>query len=671
MRARLASAVMSRRQMLLAASAASAFGIAGPAMARQAGAYPLDDFFVLETYVAAALSPSGAKVAMVRQQPEGDGRRTSLEILDAANPTGPRTGVPIGPHEVQSLEWASETRVVVRLIMRATAALRGSAATYMQPEVYEIQSRRVVSIDVNTGHSAMMFEGTGQRVRASLDLGWIVDMLHDEPDHVLMAAWEASGILALHRVNITTGQAQLVERGTRNTFGWYTQNGVAVIRRDVNGRGNVERVYARAPGESDWRFVRQVRIKDAPEFAWIAPTERPGVGLVMARLEGEDVESVRELDLRTLAFGPPISQRTARDVSFGLRDHRDHYLGAAYYQDRLEYDFAETQLAPHHRAMNQFFGGNCNVAIEDTSQDLNRILVSVDGPQEPGAWYLYDRAARHFEYLGSRRMLEGPRLGTAEVLRVPTRDGAEIEAILTRPASGAPGPLVVLAHGGPEVRDYYGWDRQAQVLAAQGWWVIQPNFRGSGGYGHAFAQAGWRRWGERMQEDIEDAVAFAIAQRGLPADKVAIMGTSYGGYAALMGAVRRPDLYKAAIGICGVYDLPDMLATERRDDDSSDQIIYRFWVDRIGDPTTDRAALEAASPRQRAAEIACPVLLVHGDQDYVVSVMQSTGMRDALNRAGKTVEYVPVVNGGHADWEDDAEARLQARYLRLLRSVFA
>jgi len=201
--------------------------------------------------------------------------------------------------------------------------------------------------------------------------------------------------------------------------------------------------------------------------------------------------------------------------------------------------------------------------------------------------------------------------------------------------------------------------------------VIQPNFRGSGGYGHAFAQAGWRRWGERMQEDIEDAVAFAIAQRGLPADKVAIMGTSYGGYAALMGAVRRPDLYKAAIGICGVYDLPDMLATERRDDDSSDQIIYRFWVDRIGDPTTDRAALEAASPRQRAAEIACPVLLVHGDQDYVVSVMQSTGMRDALNRAGKTVEYVPVVNGGHADWEDDAEARLQARYLRLLRSVFA
>lgn len=667
----LASAAMSRRQMLLAAGAASAFGMSGPALARQTGAYPLDDFFALETFVAAALSPSGAKVAMVRQQPEGDGRRASLEVIDAANPSGPRTGVPIGPHEVQSLEWASETRVVARLILRATAAMRGSASTMIAPEVYEIQSRRVVSIDVNTGESAMMFENTGQRVRATLDLGWIVDMLHDEPNHVMMAAWEPVGILALYRVDITTGQAQLVERGVRNTIGWYTQNGVAVIRRDINARGNVERVFARAPGETEWRFVRQVRVKDAPEFAWIAPTDRPGVGLVMARLDGEDVESVRELDLRTLAFGPPISQRTGRDVAFGLRDHRGQYLGAAYYQNRLEYDFADAQLAPHHRAMNQFFGGNSNVMVDDVSQDLNRILVSVDGPQEPGAWYLYDRAARHFEYLGSRRSFEGPRLGSAEILRVPTRDGAEIEAVLTRPPGGAPGPLVVLAHGGPEDRDHYGWDRQAQILAAQGWWVLQPNFRGSGGYGHAFAQAGWRRWGDRMQEDIEDAVAFAIAQRNLPADKVAIMGTSYGGYAALMGAVRRPDLYKAAIGICGVYDLPDVLAAQRRDDDSSDQIIYRFWVDRIGDPTADRATLDAASPRQRASEIACPVLLVHGDRDGVVPVLQSTRMRDALNSAGKTVDYVPVVNGGHADWEDDVEVRLQARYISLLRSAFA
>lgn len=661
---------LSRRGLLACAGMAGLLAAAGPAAARQATPHGMEEFFALETYVAAALSPSGAKVAMVRQQPDGEGRRTSLEVLDAANPTGPRTGVPIGPHEVQSLEWASENRVVVRLVMRASDALR-SARSSIAPEVYEIESRRVVSIDVNTGESAMMFEGTGQRVRSTLDLGWIVDMLHDEPDHVLMAAWEPTGALALYRVNILTGQAELVERGTRNTFGWYTQNGVAVIRRDTNTRGNVERVYGRAPGESSWRFIRQVRVKNAPEFAWIASTERPGVGLVTARIDGEDVESVRELDLRTLEFGPPISQRPGRDVSYALRNHRDQYLGAAYHQDRLEYDFADAQLAPHHRAMNQFFGGNCNVQIENVSQDLNRILVAVDGPQEPGAWYLYDRAARHFEYLGSRRMLEATRLGAAEIVRAPTRDGAEIEAILTAPPGGAPGPLVVVAHGGPEVRDYYGWDRQAQVLAAQGWWVIQPNFRGSGGYGQAFAEAGWRRWGDRMQEDIEDAVAHAVALRGLPAGKVAIMGTSYGGYAALMGALRRPDLYKAAIGIAGVYDLPDMLAAERRDDDSSDQIIYRFWVDRIGDPATDRAALDQASPRQRAAEIACPVLLVHGDADYVVPVLQSTAMRDALTRAGKSVNYIPVLNGGHGDWDDDVEARLQASYIALLRTAFA
>lgn len=652
----------------VAAAAVAALPVRGRA---QAAAYGVDAFFEPEVYGHAALSPSGATVAMIRYEPDGASLRAFVETLDASAPSGARRRVPIGPHKIEALEWASEERVLVRLLVEAQAALRGSASTAMHSQVFTIQSRRVVSIDVNTGQSAMMFEGSGRRTRTSLDLGWIVDLLPDDPAHVLMAARESSGVMALHRVDIVTGRAELVERGGRNTFGWHTQGGQAVIRRDVNARGDVERVYARAPGQSDWRFVRQVRVADAPDFSWLAPTDRPGIVVVAARLEGEDVESVRELDLRTLQFGQPISRRDGQDVAFGITDDRGDYLGAAYYADRLEYDFAEPELGAHHRAMNRFFEDACNVAVIDIDRTRNRILVGVDGPRDPGSFYLYDRAARHFEYLGSRTMLDGTRLAPAEALTVTTRDGASIAAYLVQPPSGAPGPLVVLPHGGPEVRDYLCWDRQAQVLAAQGWWVLQPNFRGSGGYGLAFAQAGWRRWGDRMQEDIEDAVAHAVQLKGLDASRVAIMGTSYGGYAALMGAVRRPDLYKAAIGICGVYDLPDMLQTERTDDDSADQIVYRFWTDRIGDPSSGRAALEAASPRRRAAEVACPVLLVHGEYDPVVSVMQSTAMRDALSRAGKSVDYIQVGGGGHSDWEDEVEHSLMQRYVRFLRDALA
>ena len=174
-----------------------------------------------------------------------------------------------------------------------------------------------------------------------------------------------------------------------------------------------------------------------------------------------------------------------------------------------------------------------------------------------------------------------------------------------------------------------------------------------------------------MQEDVEDAVAQAIATKGLDASKVAIMGTSYGAYAALMGAVKRPDLYKAAIGICGVYDLPDVLAWEDREDDTPGQPIYEFWTRRIGDRSVMGPALEAASPRRRVAEVTCPVLLVHGIDDTVLPVSQSRRMRAALRGAGKSVALIEVEDAGHANWEDTKEQELMTRYVTLLSRAFA
>jgi dipeptidyl aminopeptidase/acylaminoacyl peptidase len=149
------------------------------------------------------------------------------------------------------------------------------------------------------------------------------------------------------------------------------------------------------------------------------------------------------------------------------------------------------------------------------------------------------------------------------------------------------------------------------------------------------------------------------------------MGTSYGGYAALMGAVRRPDLYKAAISICGDSDLPELLANEKRDDNSPENIAYQFWSTRIGDPEEDAAALALASPRRRASEIACPVMLVHGVDDPIVPVFQSRRMKEALERAGKSVDYIEIRDAGHADWEDGVELDLMTQYIELFRRVFA
>jgi dipeptidyl aminopeptidase/acylaminoacyl peptidase len=633
--------------------------------------HSLETFFGPEVVVAAALSPAGDRVAVLRNIGETGRRRLAVEVVDAVDPTGPRRVVPIGDHEVETLAWANDRRVLMRLAIPLTAGGTVSIGSKLASRKVDLHSRRMISVDLDTGEAVVLFGNERNRQRESLNLGAVIDYLPHDPDHVLMAAREYNGRLALHRVSVDTGRAILVDMGNTNTLTWATREGVPVMRVDANARGSMFNIFVRADERGPWKRVWRQSIEQARSFFWIAPTERPGVALVAARLDGEDVMSIRELDLETLVFGSPKSSRPGLDISAPMLDARGDFMGGLFYAPRIQYDFVDADMAAHHQAMNRFFDDECNLLLETADRARSRFVVRVTGPREPGAWYLYDKRARNFAYIGSRTTMETDRLGPMEVLATPTRDGAVIETFLTAPPSRKPGPLVALVHGGPEVRDVYDWDRQAQVMAAQGWWVVQPNFRGSGGFGKAFAREGYRRWGERMQEDVEDAVVHAVRTHGLDADRIAIMGSSYGGYAALMGAVRRPDLYKAAISVCGVGDLGDMLDHERRDDDSPDSYVFQLWVDRIGDPQTDRAMIEAASPRRRAVEVACPVLLVHGEEDKVVPVLQSRRMHEALKAAGKRVDYVEVAGAGHADWEDDIERSLMRRYVTLIANAFA
>ena len=664
---------LSRRGLLASAGGLGIAAAAGPVAAYQITPHALEDLYAKDGVKGVALSPSGERIAIIREIHQGGARLSVLDVLDAANPSAPPKRAPLGDVDCESMVWASDERLLVRIALGGrTSTERTSARSLGSSTAAAVISRRMVSIDPDTGGGVVLFDNEPQRMRTMRNLGSVVDLLHDDPEHVLMMApTQARRINALYKVNVMTGRAEEFERGDFDTIGWETRNGLPVLRYDINAAGNTLEIMARAPGERQWRFVRRMRIAEVLDFEYVAPTEQDDVILVSARQEGEDVQSIREFNLRTGVYGAPVASRPRSDVSGGLTDDRGAYLGAAYWNDRLEYDFAVPELAPHHRAMNRFFDNSCNVRLIDIDRTLNRFLSYVSGPNEPGAWYLYDRAARSFVNLTPRTALQTERLGRTEALDVMTRDGASIRAYLTAPPGGAPGPLIVLPHGGPELRDVMNWDRTVQALATEGWWVLQPNFRGSGGYGLAFASEGWGRWGERMQEDVEDAVDHAIKTRGLDPGKVGIMGTSYGGYAALMGAVRRPDLYKAAISICGDSDLPELLANEQRGDNSPDNIAYSFWSRRVGDPEKDAAALALASPRRRAPEIACPVMLVHGVDDPVVPVFQSRRMKEALERAGKSVDYIEIRGAGHADWEDGVELDLMTQYIELFRRVFA
>jgi dipeptidyl aminopeptidase/acylaminoacyl peptidase len=305
-----------------------------------------------------------------------------------------------------------------------------------------------------------------------------------------------------------------------------------------------------------------------------------------------------------------------------------------------------------------YFKKNANVAILAADADATHLLLYVSGPSEPGDYYVYDVARANLQFLISARpWLQPERLSAMEVRRSPMRDGVSISSYLTWPAGARTQlPVVVMPHGGPETRDALSLDLAAQVFAAQGWLVVQPNFRGSGGYGKAFAEAGHRQWGQRMQDDVTDAVEDLVRQGIADRSRIVIYGASYGGFAALAGAVVTPDLYRAAVSQAGVCDLVELLKWQRRQD-GADSASYAHWVKSIGDATKDEAMLLAASPCRRADAVRIPILLVHGDADSIVPIEQSRLAQRALKKAGKNVRLTTYRDEGHGGWSHENELK--------------
>jgi dipeptidyl aminopeptidase/acylaminoacyl peptidase len=213
-------------------------------------------------------------------------------------------------------------------------------------------------------------------------------------------------------------------------------------------------------------------------------------------------------------------------------------------------------------------------------------------------------------------------------------------------------PLVLMPHGGPEMRDSLSFNSWVQYLVARGYAVFQPNFRGSDGFGRAFAESGYGEWGRKMQDDLTDGVKTLVDQGLADPARICIVGASYGGYAALAGAALTPDLYKCAVSIAGISDLDDFIGWRKRNW-GSDSEGYTYWLKAIGDPDKDEARLREVSPLAQTARIKIPILLIHGNQDYIVPIAQSKAMKKALDKTGRKTELITLQNEGHSYWSAD------------------
>ncbi len=523
---------------------------------------------------------------------------------------------------------------------------------------------RVFAIDRDGRNRVEMFGEQSRQLAHGIGSTFMVDTLPGDAENILLTATDNSG-LGVWRANVSSGRVERVANGDFDTFDYTTDGaGYPVIRIDSISNGAGYRIYRRGNGERGWTVYRDVRrvavTTNSPDFNVLGPGPGAAQVYVLARPDDRDLLALYLFDTATGQLSAPLQESPEADVAPPWINvaTREIYARCEYVQ-RPHCSSSDRSVDRHLRAVEQFLGDGVNATLINISADGSKWLLYASGPTEAGAYYLYDRATASMEALAQAYPgLSNASLSPTQVVPYQSRDGAQLWAYVTaRPGVVGPRPTILLPHGGPEWRDQFDFDAFAQFLASRGYVVIQPNFRGSIGFGRAFGDAGRGQWGLRMQDDVTDALRHMIDAGVTDPQRVCIVGMSYGGYAALAGVTLTPDLYRCAISVAGVSDLIESLRDERGES-TGQSASYQYWRRSMGDPRENRDALIAASPARLADRVRVPVLLVHGSADTTVPFGQSELMQQALQRAGKASRLIRIEDEGHSWYGWSPENRM-------------
>jgi dipeptidyl aminopeptidase/acylaminoacyl peptidase len=368
--------------------------------------------------------------------------------------------------------------------------------------------------------------------------------------------------------------------------------------------------------------------------------------------EEHDRGALYALDTRTFTRGPALFVPPEGEITELITSpDRSRLLGVRYESDRGRYHWFDAGRAALQTRLEKTFVG-CDVRISSRSDDESVALIWVGHDREAGVYYVLDQQAGSLTPFKRTREIDPARLLPRKPIRYTARDGLEIHGYLTLPRGpeGRQVPLVIHPHGGPfGARDGWGFDNDAQFLASRGYAVLQPNFRGSGGYGRDFINRGRQQWGRAMQDDLTDGVKWAIAQGIADPARIAIYGASYGGYASLIGVMLTPDLYACAVNYVGASDL-EITFKQRGDDAWRAPDDYSYQVEWVG-PT--RAYRDETSPLNLVDRIKVPTLHAYGAEDPRVKINHWSRLEPLLRKHGK--EYQAIVEGrqGHGFRNED------------------
>ncbi|GAB1263402.1 S9 family peptidase [Aurantivibrio infirmus] len=607
------------------------------------------------------ISPSGKYIAVSKRLDGNEGISViNLETMEAT------AGRHFGRNEdISRFMWANDERLLIEPAHRAPAFMAYNAPT---GEIWGMDADGS-SIGVLFGFRARGVEtGTIIKRRERSDAyAEIIDLYLKDPDWIVVGAWPASmsyGYSDAYLLNIKTGRKRAAAQG-KIRFSEFVTNSEGEVTLNYGYDENNEHViYHREGANENFELVKKEKFFGGK----IVPINHASGDQIYNIFDSSSSKTIgisrwdpSQPDSTQSIFEHP---NVDADGVYTIRETKEVYA-IKYFDHFPKYYYPDPKhpVAIIHQALSKKFP-NSDVAFTSTTADFNTTVVKVSSDKSPAVFYLFNKEKGELAKLfASRPWLSESDMSDMQPIELDARDGVKLRGYVTLPKGVEHKnlPAVVLVHGGPYgVQDKWRFNFEAQLLASRGYAVLQVNYRGSGGMGPDFLNAGIKQWGTGIQDDITDATKWIIGTGIVDPKRVCIYGGSFGGYASLNGVVREPDLYQCAIGYAGIYDLPLLFKSGSIQNYKSGEIYLKAA---LGENTDE---LENRSPVYNAEKIKAKIMLAHGKNDNRAPVEHAEKMRNALIKAGNEPEYLVETLEGHGFFGVETRENFYTKILEFL-----
>lgn len=639
--------------------------LCGLCMSVQAQGLTLEDFARHEQFIEVKISPTGQYLAATRRDADG---QIELVVIDRQKMQLVSQRHFSGKDSIGGFDWANNERLMLN-IAREGGALEKPVAT-----------GELFAMDAN-GKRSLFLTGVSSKDK-STTVSTVIDWLPKEEDNVVIAEYNwrnKDPLVFFHKLNIRTGRKSSLGsapiRAVAGVIAALTDaEGYPRLVAGLDSKDNNKLIIMhRAERSGDWQTVASYQRK-AGSFSPLAFSQ-DGAAVYGVSDATTNTMALAKLDIAT---GAETLLMVSEDADifpiFSFKNGRAaELIGASFEYDQLGSHFmTEVQDKAASSTIQGLLAAFPNKAVKLTSAtaDNKLMILEVASANDPRAFYLFDAEKKQIGFLlEAAPWFANQAISQTQSITYKARDGQEIVALLTLPhdRDAKNLPLVLMPHGGPHgVRDSMSaMEDDAKVLAAHGYAVLQPNFRGSGGFGKAFLTAGYKKWGTLMIDDMTDGVRHIIAQGIADERRVAVYGGSYGGYASLMSAIREPELYRCAINFVGMSDLSLMYK-------EGDTTEHNLGIDTL-ETYIGRSdeVLKGQSAIHNLDKLKAPVLIIHGAEDQRVPLVQAEVLRKAFDERGHPYEWLVKEKEGHGFYKPENNVERWQRMLAFLEKHMA